>query len=256
MKEDSAELKGDNALKVQSVTYKRGYAQIVEQIIELIRSGELQPKDRLPSEREMAQLFDTSRPTVREAMSALELAGIVEVRVGKGVFVLGLDSWNSSTALADLESEAAPTDLLEVREILEPAAAWHAARRADASDFEAIEEALEECHRTAQEADASSFERADDRFHLAVSKATRNPVLDQFATEISVMRSGRLWRAMKQRLALEAPQLHRYCREHDAIYASIRDGNAEAASETAAKHLQTVRQFLLEGRGSGGESES
>ena len=89
-------------MKVQSVTHKRGYAQIAEQIIELIRRGELKPGERLPSEREMAQLFDTSRPTVREARSALELAGVVEIRVGKGVFVLGLGSYSDSPVLGTL----------------------------------------------------------------------------------------------------------------------------------------------------------
>jgi DNA-binding FadR family transcriptional regulator len=231
-------------MKVQAVTHKRAYLQIVEQVLDLIHRGDLSPGHRLPAEREMAELFSTSRPTVREAMSALELAGVVEVQVGKGVFVLG--SGNSpAPILTRLGDEAAPSDLLEVREILEPHAAALAAARASEIEVQAIAEALVGCRTAATGGDASDFELFDDRFHRAVGEGATNPILAQLSEEVSALRSGSLWSLMKRRGALEEGHLSGYADEHEAILAAIRSGDPAAAADAARTHLASVRRFLL-----------
>lgn len=231
-------------MKVQAVTHKRAYRQIVEQILNLIEEGNLSAGDRLPSEREMAELFSTSRPTVREAMSALELAGVVKVRVGKGVFVVG-SAPASNPDLSHLDEEAAPSDLMEAREILEPHTAALAATRADEQDIQAMTKALDGCREAAQAADTSAFERHDDAFHAAIGEAAKNPILTELVAQVSELRTGRLWKLMKRRSVVEPDDLHRYTAQHEAILAAIRDGDAQAAMSVATAHLTTVRSFLL-----------
>lgn len=243
-------------MRVQTVRFKRAYVQIAEQILQLIRKGELKPGDRLPTEREMAALFQTSRPTVREAMSALELAGIVEVLAGRGVFVRSEISPFALGIPADVESGAAPSDLLELRLALEPAAAAHAALRAQPANIAELEAAVAACAE-ALAGDRAAFENADDEFHLRIAYASQNPLFAWLAEEISELRSSRMWQLMKRRAAQsDVVQLQHYADEHRAIVAAIKAGDAEAAARWSTRHLERVRTNLLqEGEGMGASSD-
>ena len=75
-------------MKIEAVKVRRLYLQVAEQLARFVSEGELKPGDRLPSERDLAQRFAVSRPTIREAMIALEISGLVEIRSGSGVYVL------------------------------------------------------------------------------------------------------------------------------------------------------------------------
>ena len=77
-------------MKVEAVKVRRLYLEVAGQIETLIRSGEIKPGERLPSERDLAASFEVSRPTIREAMIALEIAGLVEIRTGSGIYALPL----------------------------------------------------------------------------------------------------------------------------------------------------------------------
>lgn len=232
-------------MRVETVKFKRAYVQIAEQILQLIERGELKPGDRLPPEREMAALFQTSRATVREAVSALELAGVVEVLVGRGSFIRGEASAFAPGLLSALETRVAPSDLIELRFALEPAAAAHAAERATPENIEELRYWAEECSRAAT-ANQDQFETLDGSFHLAVATASHNPLFVRLTQEMTDLRTNPMWKLMKSRSNLIDPeQLRHYAQEHWDIVKAIERRDPQAAADMSAHHLERVRINVL-----------
>src|SRR5512137_2198693 len=104
-------------MPIQSIEPRRLYRQIAEQIRGLIRSGEFVPGSRLPPERDLARQLGVSRPSVREALIALEVEGMVEVRIGSGIYVRGAPE--HAAGAASLEPAAGPFELLRARYVIE-----------------------------------------------------------------------------------------------------------------------------------------
>jgi GntR family transcriptional repressor for pyruvate dehydrogenase complex len=158
------------------VRTRRTFEEALDQITERITVGDLQVGDRLPPEREMAAQLDISRPTLREALKVLSQAGIIEVRSRSGGTVIRSDlipqeviSRRSEVVLEEVE------DVLEVRRAIETDIALIAATRATGSDFDAIRATID-AQRAAPHADVASHLQLDERFHLLVARATRNPM--------------------------------------------------------------------------------
>ena len=103
-------------MKVEAVKVRRLYLEVAGQIETLIRSGEIKPGERLPSERDLAASFEVSRPTIREAMIALEIAGLVEIRTGSGIYALPLKQSPEAITIDDVPG---PFEVLEARLLIE-----------------------------------------------------------------------------------------------------------------------------------------
>lgn len=170
----------------EAVSTRRLYRVIADQLAEKIRAGEFAPGDRLPSERELAERLRVSRSSVREALIALEIAGLVEVRVGSGVFVMGPASpdigpagirrydgqGESPIRLASVnENDMSPFELLEVRLVLEPECAALAARHADDAQIAAI---LQVQRIMSGDSAPNAYDR---QFHEAIGAASGNAAL-------------------------------------------------------------------------------
>jgi len=126
-------------MPIRTIDNPRLYRQIAAQLSELIASGELVEGSRLPSERDLAEQLGVSRPSVREALIALEVQGKVEVRVGAGIFVARA----RPVAVPDPHSEGqGPFDLLRARWLIEGEIAAEAARNASATDLAIVQEAV------------------------------------------------------------------------------------------------------------------
>lgn len=154
------------------------FEQIAAQIEEQILRGDLRAGDRLPTERELAEKFRASRTAVREAMKTLAQKGLVDMRPGRGTIVID----GTSSALRDSLSRSmlvnqprGSTDLVEVREILEPEIAALAAQRATEKDIADLRAAVEAMDAHLDEADA--FIAADNRFHQILANATNNNLI-------------------------------------------------------------------------------
>src|SRR4051812_25712911 len=134
----------------QSIEPRRLYRQIAEQIRALIRAGEYQPGGRLPPERDLARQLGVSRPTVREALIALEVEGLVEVRVGSGIYVRPPNGANGHAKAnghgAHLPGEWGPLELMRARELVEGEVAALAARHARKAQIGAMTAALDSMH--------------------------------------------------------------------------------------------------------------
>src|SRR6476469_5820346 len=124
-------------MPIQVIEPRRLYLQIADQIRSLIAAGEFPAGSRLPAERELAKRFGVSRPSLREALIALEVEGYVDVRPGSGIVVL-----TSNSATLDSTSEEGPLEVLRARRVIEGAVAAEAAREIKAKDIAALEEIL------------------------------------------------------------------------------------------------------------------
>src|SRR5262245_47526867 len=132
-------------MPIQAVESRRLYRQIADQISALIDSGEYKRGARLPPERDLAKQLGVSRPSVREALIALEVEGYVEVRVGSGVYVT--DNRRAGEAVASLSEDSGPFELIRARWIIESECAALAAKHATKAQVRAIEEALDAMER-------------------------------------------------------------------------------------------------------------
>ena len=159
--------------------------QVIEQIKELLVKGELKRGDRLPPERQLADMLGVSRPSLREALRALEYAGMLETRVGEGIFVADGDSiMMNNLLMLHLIKQYALEEMIEVRKVLETSNVRFAVLRARDEDLAALKEILEQSR--GQIANKAAFIKSDYAFHQAIAVASGNSIL---ATMLQTMRT-------------------------------------------------------------------
>jgi DNA-binding FadR family transcriptional regulator len=218
------------------------YEQIAATLEAEIRSGVLGPGDRLPSERDLAQRMGVSRATVREALGALQLAGLVETRQGAGSFVAGAPPALPRLAIA---ADASPSAVLDARVIFEPAIVSLAAR-AVRSDG-AIERLLEVMAASDDPADPAQRQRwsdADRAFHRRFADATGNPVLIAIAGHVAELMDQPLWRRLRDDSIAVPGRTALQLAEHRLIAAAVADGDGAAAAFHATEHINRARRYM------------
>lgn len=239
-----------------AIQNRRLYSQIADQLADLIARGAYPPGDYLPPERELATRLGVSRSSVREALIALEVLGIVDVRVGDGVLVLKPLPEQSRDSLMrrvmhltrpepdpelpvtlDLEVEIPPFALLQARKLLEPETAALAAAHATAEQLAGIEAAL-----TQNKEDnrlGSATHPGDRLFHIRIAAASGNAAYEQFMILLLGHRYGGMFQRL-QRLYASTDMPRRSEREHEAIWQAIQSGKPEEARAAMRLHLETV----------------
>jgi GntR family transcriptional repressor for pyruvate dehydrogenase complex len=215
-------------------------AIIVRRIMELIESGELKKGDRLPNEMGIVRQTEISRTSVREALSALELMGIIERIPGDGTFISDTAPFQDSNArdlllkfLEDTENVNGSFEALESRMVLEPSVALMAARRAEPEDIAEMEGILARMEKSISDQDVESFLNADTDFHLAIAKATRNEVLFEMNRRLLQSADLHMWRSFKTGLHLLRPTLD----AHRKIFAAIKKRDSKKAEFYMEMHL-------------------
>ncbi|AJT68190.1 hypothetical protein T261_6580 [Streptomyces lydicus] len=214
--------------------------EAIEKIKGMIVSGALRPGDRLPKESELAAELGLSRNSLREAVRALSLIRILDVRQGDGTYVTSLDPQLLLEALSfvvDFHRDDTVLEFLAVRRILEPAATAMAAGRITAGELDALEAQL------AALGPAPSVEdlvACDLEFHRAIVSASGNSVLCSLLEGLSGPTTrARIWRGLTQKDAVA-----RTLTEHRAIIGALRERDAEAARAWATVHIASVEQWL------------
>jgi DNA-binding FadR family transcriptional regulator len=217
-------------MPIQSIEPRRLYRQIADQIRTLIRSGEFPAGSRLPPERDLAKQLGVSRPSVREALIALEVEGLVEVRIGSGIYVLASNPTGSRRA----EAAAGPFELLRARYVIEGETAALAARSAKKPHIVAIEDALAQMER--ELADAKQPLDADRLFHMRVAEATGNGALVAVIKMLWEERTGPLYQQLEHHY--DSPQLWTAAiGEHRAVLKAIAAHDTTAARNAMQRHL-------------------
>ncbi len=218
--------------------------EIVENLAASIRAGQLKTGDKLPTEAEIMLRFDVSRTVVREALSKLQAAGLVETRHGIGTFVSARDpQGNFRISAQDFATVADVIAVLELRISLETEAAGLAALRREDTHLEAMQAALQAfAHSIEHDSDAVP---PDFQFHMEVARATGNRHFADLMTYLGAMIIPRT----RVNTPQQAPEgrlnyLHRVNSEHESIFVAIRDRDAEAARAAMRTHLGNSRERL------------
>jgi DNA-binding FadR family transcriptional regulator len=228
-------------MPIEVVSVQRLYQRVAEQIARLIASGEYRPGSRLPPERDLARQLGISRPTVREAMVALELAGIVEVRTGAGIYVNAKPAEARMLPLWLGDSGPGPIELIEARRAIEPSVAAAAARCAAETDIAAIEETLADM---AQAADSTSFRAADRRFHQRIAQTTGNSVFVAMVDGLWAQMFTPIFERLGRRTGLLPERRDTAREEHSAILAALAARDPEGARRAMDAHLRNVEEIL------------
>jgi DNA-binding FadR family transcriptional regulator len=221
----------------------RAYVDIADLLLQRLRNGDYAPGSRLPSERQLAEELGISRPTVREALAALELKGVVDTHLGAGTYVRELDATDGD-AMRTGPADASPYELLQTRLLIEPGATRLAAANWERQTLAAIARPLRNVERAA-EAESSAHPTTEDRqFHTAIARATGNQVLIGLLAPLWAMMSQSLWRALKER-GWTSEHTHSVAVEHREIYEAIRSRDGDLAAFMMEKHIRGVISSLF-----------
>jgi len=219
----------------------------VEQIKELIEEGKLKSGDRLPTEQELAEQFGTSRPSVREALSALEILGITERRVGKGNFVnFNKDNLSSSDyeqEIGELEQEESPFKLLEARKVLEVEIAGLASQKVSQEDIFDIETVLNKMREAV--GNIPKMMEIDREFHINIARAAHNNFLFSMMLNMNNLLKERLWINIKEKTWSLPGYSEKYLKEHSDIVEAIKSKNEKSARKAMYFHLAGVEEDML-----------
>lgn len=223
------------ALQLEIVKNDRLYMKVAEQLSNLIQDGIILPGERFPPERELAEQLGVSRPTVREAMIALEIGGAIEIRTGSGIYA------NQPTDLVELTlkpHDIDPFEVFELRLVIESEACALAATRLTKAQLEKLKLALLDMQTEKQ---ANAIEKADQRFHKIIAKSCQNSAIESMVSW--------LWRLRKES-KISAQQLepthkegiHPSISEHHKILSALERGDADGARDAMRKHIKSASE--------------
>jgi GntR family transcriptional repressor for pyruvate dehydrogenase complex len=214
--------------------------QAIAKIKDLILTGEFQAGSKLPREQDLAQKLGLSRNSLREAVRALALIGVLDTRVGDGTYVTSLDADLLMTGMGLVGELLDGKTLLEahqVRRILEPVATALAVPRLTETDFAELESILERMERSEK---TQAFIDADNDFHRVINSATGNATLASLIQNLSGgMMRARLWRTVTEQGAVNLTK-----QRHRDIYVALREGDAARASAADLIHLAEGERWL------------
>jgi GntR family transcriptional repressor for pyruvate dehydrogenase complex len=216
-------------------------AQTFERLVKLILSGQWPEGARIPPERELCQQLGIARASLREAVKAMELIGVLESRVGDGTFVCARGEFLSRPLLwaitgTDLNELR---DVVEARRLIEEDIAGLAAERASDEEVKKIAATVEDLRGALADPDACLA--ADLRFHIALAEAAHNLVL---LNSVQLLRNLlRQWLLLKLQIPGTSTQV---LKQHEAILLAIRMRDADRARAAMSSHLGTMGKLLMQ----------
>lgn len=239
-------------MPLQPLGARRLYRQIADQMRQLLASGEYPPGSRLPPERDLAAQLHVSRTSVREALIALELTGLIEVRGGSGVYVIGIPD-TARPLFEATDAGPGPFELLEARRLVEGEVVALAAETIDAESLAAMEVAIKELERPG----LGSVERdiADRQFHVIIAESTRNSAIVQTVRQYWEMRRGPMWKRIVEHF--HTPDLlAAVVADHRSILEALREHSPANARRAMHQHLLRIEHEFGQGWSKGGLPEA
>lgn len=209
---------------------RRLYQQIADQVRQLIVNGQYPAGARLPAERELAQQLGISRPSLREALIALEIDGTIEIRMGSGIYALSA----AKPAATNRSLGESPTELMQARAIIESAVVVQAAAAMTAGTLLLLREILDAMER--EIAEGRKPIEQDRQFHLTIADSTGNTVLSQIVASLFDERHSPMSDRIRGRFeTVESWKIA--LTEHEAILAAMEAGHPLAAQAAMHMHL-------------------
>ncbi|MCO5221748.1 MAG: FadR family transcriptional regulator [Thermomicrobiales bacterium] len=217
----------------QAVTVTRSYERVVRQIAESIRDGGLSSGERLPTERELSAAFGVSRGVIREAIKVLGALGMVEARQGSGIYVLNTTPTITRAFTLSVSPDMESVErLFEFRRALESDAASFAALRRTPAQLAEIEQTDEAMADIVAAGQLERFGEIDDRFHLAIARASGNPYY-----EVAVATARDLQHDVVPLVAHQAGSFRAAVGHHRAILVAIANQDGDAAAGAMSDHI-------------------
>jgi len=234
-------------MPIQTIEPRRLYRQIADHLRVLIEAGEFVPGARLPPERDLALKLGVSRPSVREALIALEVEGLVEVRMGSGVYVQAPTPAEPASRLV----AESPLETIRARRLIESELAAEAARLATADQVEGLREAVRLMASDSRQGAAPI--QGDRLFHLRIAEVSANSVLLRVVAELFDERHNPL--SLKLSDYFENPaNWAAAIDEHQRIIEAVAQGDAAAAREAMRAHLSRSHDRFTANWTAGGEA--
>jgi GntR family transcriptional repressor for pyruvate dehydrogenase complex len=218
---------------------------VVNQIEQLILDGVLKPGDKLPSERDLAQELEVSRPSLREALLKLEAKGLLQARRGGGTFIADIIAPTLTDPLVHLLKDHPGTkyDILELRHALEEVAAYFAAARCTESDREILRRRFEAVEAMRRENDSLRNAETDAEFHLAIADASHNVALMHVMRGLfNLLRSS--IRGFLEKIQEEYGDHQIVDQQHERIFNAVMEKDPAAARRAAHVHLAFIEKTL------------
>ncbi|WP_303290190.1 GntR family transcriptional regulator [Marinobacter sp. SS5-14b] len=238
-------------MPINQITPKRLADTIVEQLETMILEGTLQPGQRLPPERALAEQFGVSRPSLREAVQRLAAKGLLTSRQGGGNFVtdsLGASFSDPLIKLLENRPEA-HRDLLEFRHTLEADCAFYAAQRAtevDKAHLTKAWQALDACYQAPSRENIEQEGAADARFHMAIAEASHNVVLLHTMRNLFNLLKNDIVTNIGGMYSKQAATRQGLIDQHQALFTAVVEGRADDARAIAGEHIQFVQKTISE----------
>jgi len=225
---------------------RRLYEEIVEQIKTLITDGKLKPGDKLLAERELAEQFQVSRASVREAIRTLEMLGVIDIRPGEGTFVRGNggDDIIRPLAMFLAVERNSLLDMFEMRRIFETATAALAAERASEEEIDQIGSALADMKERLNVQDSEKGQEFDAAFHYAIAEATHNSLLTKLFKTVSEEFQKANSVARRQLYHDKPENAQILIDQHTQIFEAIQSHSPEVASKVMLTHLMFAEREL------------
>ena len=224
------------------VRTSRVYSEVVAQILGLVEGGQIGMGDRLPAERVLAERLQVSRSSVREAMTALEVLGVVEIKAGHGIFVGRVPGNQLIDAVSHLTAEQGPLEILEARLLLEPGIAQLAADRAATSDLDSIRQQVD-LMKAQLDGGLDAWE-PDWGFHETVSRAAQNSLVEAMLDVVTKRSEHPLWTRMRIHNFERRAHAFHYLDQHRDILAAIERRDGKGAYRMMKQHIQTIQRDL------------
>ncbi|WP_078428530.1 FadR/GntR family transcriptional regulator [Alkalihalobacterium alkalinitrilicum] len=232
-------------MAIREVKPKKIYEIVAEQLLDMIKQGEVKPGERLASVQQLAEEFNVGRSAIREALSALKAMGYIEMRQGEGTFVnkVDIDLIGNIIPGVQLMQKEDMRELFEIRKVIETGAASLAAVNRTDGDLQMMEETLREMKQA--EGNGSIGEKADVDFHKAIVNATKNEMLTKLVSQVSDVMHQSMREARKLLLYSEQKKMNQLYEDHRLIYEAIKAKDPQAAHEAMLEHIVGVEKGLF-----------
>ena len=234
---------------------QKNYMQIARQVRNLIRDGTLKVGEKLPPERDLVQHFGASRASIREALSALEMLGLIECKSGQGNYIKadGSEGTIDGEMLKTLLQEHDPYEIFEARLEIEPPMAALAAERATGEERERLTIAVGRLRDLGRrimaegpgEALVEKYMEEDRKYHLEIGRSAHNSVLFTVFSGVNLMMNETHWKVLKSKGLLKDGNIEAYEGEHAAVLEAILARDPKRAQKELKSHILKLRRTLF-----------
>ncbi len=231
---------------ISNYSDRRRYLDVVEEVLKAIAIGNIHAGDRLPNERELARRCEVSRSSAREALLALELSGIIEIRPGSGCFLTGMGLHSNSLISSSIDSS--PKELLEVRQMIEPQVAGLCAMRASKQDIENIKKMINDAEEQSNDPHFENIEHfvgLNLGFHRELARSCGNTALTGMISHLVNAREHPLWLLIDGIVVRNPLTRSQQVEEHRIILNHIISGDKDLATNAMTVHLGALAKRIF-----------